>query len=128
MCAHGDSYLHHCVHRLNPRCRRIEPKQRRQQCRAIGLAGGTLIHHLNLIALEHRNVDKLARFLATMMLHHQQARRGHFNHKAQNRNSTSGSPDAKLALVSPDPQVNSWALDRWRNPGKDARSKWQWPL
>ena len=111
MRAHGDRQLHHCVHRANPGGRRVEPEQRCQQGRAPGLMGGAHIHHLDLIALEHCNVDKFTRFLATMMLHHEQARRRHFEHEAQDRNGAGCPPYTQLVAVAPDTQMNPRALD-----------------
>ena len=61
--------------RFDPRRRRIEAEQRRQQRRAIRQARRALVDDLDLIALEHRDVHELARLVAAVVLHHEQPRR-----------------------------------------------------
>ena len=69
------------------------------------------IHPFDLIALEHRYIHKLARFLATVMFYDEQSRGGHFEHEAQDRNGAGCPPYTQLVAVAPDTQMNPRALD-----------------
>ena len=128
MYTHRDRQLHHGVHGLNPRGWRVEPEQRCQQRRALGTAGGALVHHFDLISFEHRNIDELARFFAAVMLDHQQAGRRHFEHEAQNRNGAGCPPDGQPVLVAPNTQMHPRAFDGGCHPRKRSRSERQKPF
>ena len=71
-----------------------------------------LIHPFDLIALEHRYVHKLARFLATVMFYDQQARGRHFKHEAQARYCAGRPPHRQFFMLAPNTQMNTGALDR----------------
>ncbi len=84
-----------------------------------------LVHQFDLIALEHRDIHKLAGFLAAVMLDDEQPRRRHFQHKTKLWNGARSAPDRELVSVGPDAQMNPGPLDCRRYPRKGLWSKRQ---
>ena len=58
---HRDGELHQHVHRIHLCGRRTEAEQRFKERRAVGQTRARFIQHFDLIALEHGDVDELAR-------------------------------------------------------------------
>jgi hypothetical protein len=112
---HRDGNLHQRVDRIDPRGGRFEAQHRGQQRRAIGEAGGPIVHHLDLVALQHRHVDELTGLLAMAVLHHQQPGAGHFEHEAEVGDRPGRPPDAELAVHPPHAEMDAGALHRRRD-------------
>ena len=72
--AHRHGELHQDVDRVAPRRRRVEAEQRRQQRRAVGQARGALVHDLDLVRFEHRDVGELEVLAAAVLLDHDAGR------------------------------------------------------
>src|SRR5206468_11864525 len=92
---------------------------------AIGNFSGMQIHPFDLIALEHRYIHKLARFVATVMFYDEQSRGGHFEHEAQARYCARSAPHKQLVWLAPDTQMNTRALDRRCHSREGRWMKWQ---
>jgi hypothetical protein len=70
--SHGHGQLNQRIHGVDPRGWRLEPKQLRHERRAVGDVSSMLDDPLDLIAFEHCDIHKLARFFVAVMLNHQQ--------------------------------------------------------
>ena len=112
MCTHGDGQLHQHVDGVGPRSGRLEPEQRTEKSRAICLPGSALIHQLNLVAFEYRNVDELAGFLSAMVFDDEQPRGSDFQHEAQTRNGAGEAPNVQIVSLMPHAQMNARPFDR----------------
>ena len=55
------------VDRVRPRSREIKTEQGGEQCGAFGHVGGALVDDFDLIALEHCDIDVLARFFTALV-------------------------------------------------------------
>src|SRR5256885_16240865 len=83
------------------------------------------VHDLDLVAFEHRYIDELARFIATVMLDNEESRRRDFEHEGQCWNSARCPPHAQLVSVAPDAQMYPRPLDCERNSRKGVRIQWK---
>src|SRR5262249_44558246 len=86
------------------------------------------IHYLYLVALEHRDVDELAGFLAASILDHQQPGFDDLKHEAKSWDSMGGTPHAQFVPVAPNAKVDSGALDGGREPRKGDGGEREQPL
>jgi hypothetical protein len=98
--AHGDGELNQHVDGVSPRVGRLEPEQRCEQCRTIWFAGRVLIHHFYLIALEDRDIHVLTRFIAAVVLDHEETWRRHFEHEAISRDGPGRPPHLQVVPLT----------------------------
>ncbi len=87
-----------------------------------------LIDHLDLVALQHRDIHELARFVAAAPLHHQQSRRNHLQHKAELRQAAARTPDEQISVTARHAQMNSGALHRGSQTRQRLRRQRNRPL
>ena len=95
---------------------RAEAEQRRDEGRAVRQARAGLVHLLNLVALEHHDVDELARLLPAPVLDDEQPRLDDFQHEAETRDGARRAPHVQPFAVAPDAEVYAGALHRRRQP------------
>src|SRR5262249_48385790 len=86
------------------------------------------IHYLYLVALEHRDVDELAGFLAASILDHQQPGLDDLKHEAKSWDSMGGAPYAQFVPVAPNAKVDSGTLDGGREPRKGDGGERETPI
>ena len=79
---------------------------------------GPLVHHLDAIALEDRHVGELRTLVTAVVLDDEQPWLRHLGHQTMPRNRTGGAPDTQGAVDRLHPEVHTWTLHRWRDPGE----------
>ena len=104
-----------------------EPEERQQQRRTIRQVRRRLVDDLERIALQHEDVDELARFGASM-LDDEQAGLGDLEDETEQRDVTRRAPDPQLVSFGPHAEVNARAFDRRRQLGEPGRRQRQVPL
>ena len=83
-----------------------------------------VVDHLDPVCLENRDVNVFSA-RTTMVLQHQQTRRGDLEHQARWRHKPCRTPDAQSAVDVPDAEVDAASLDGWCDAYQADRFQWK---